>query len=297
MRPFDSPSASLAGWRCTRLALVQVSGPARRLPERGQRQAPRPPRALAGGGGQDGEGGPTKARTTNSNPYSKVYPRKATWEGTFGVEQAESAHDTRGGGSSPGIAPPWEVVGQVNESNLVWNDRLSEGLLKAVVSEKLGLEGAEMEGRINDLRRLIPEMAVKLPRMQATLVASLLEDPGKVARRLVQLKGIFPAANVSLLATRCPALLITAEENMQDVQAKAQKLRTALPAGVNVDKLVAKHPVEVLNVEPFLEAIAEAQRLVPSLDIPFTLENNPTQIFSFQRGSALIPYDDVKELW
>lgn len=161
---------------------------------------------------------------------------------------------------------------------------------------------------------------------------------------------------------------------MQDVQAKAQKLRTALPAGVNVDKLVAKHPVEVLNVEPFLvmasslsvsasrqrcpykpmymtecplptlgrrimpigtssaptqphygknlvgiwygvkavqsdrralammlavsqEAIAEAQRLVPSLDIPFTLENNPTQIFSFQRGSALIPYDDVKELW
>lgn len=200
MRPFDSPSASLAGWRCTRLALVQVSGPARRLPERGQRQAPRPPRAMAGGGGQDGEGGPTKARTTNSNPYSKVYPRKATWEGTFGVEQAESAHDTRGGGSSPGIAPPWEVVGQVNESNLVWNDRLSEGLLKvssqptsplccccelpgnfvqqdtgplnwqadtgvlntagvqAVVSEKLGLEGAEMEGRINDLRRLIPEM-------------------------------------------------------------------------------------------------------------------------------------------
>lgn len=53
--------------------------------------------------------------------------------------------------------------------------------------------------------------------MQAALVASLLEDPGKVARRLVQLKGIFPAANVSLLATRCPALLITVRAPPRDL--------------------------------------------------------------------------------
>lgn len=151
--------------------------------------------------------------------------------------------------------------------------------------------------------------AGKIPMMKATLVASLLEDTSQVARRLVQLKGIFPGANVSQLATRCPALLITvrsqpgcvlsagvgrclsggpltrwldadsmgwsgwpaltltghhaaqlgqAEQNLEDLRAKAQALREAIP-GVDIDKLVSQHPVEVLNVESFL---------VPDLPLP-----------------------------
>jgi hypothetical protein len=68
-----------------------------------------------------------------ANTYSKVYPRKATWEGTFGVEAPAAGASVRGSR----IAPPWEAVGQLNEANLVWNDHLALGLLKARAKQTL----------------------------------------------------------------------------------------------------------------------------------------------------------------
>ena len=124
-----------------------------------------------------------------------------------------------------------------------------------------------------------------------------------------------------------------ADDNLSDLRARAQKLREELP-NTDIDVLVSSYPVEVLNVSSFMvrcpaleyipmaqalnhraitfkvvpsdpfcnsalwrclqDAINEARRLVPSLDITYTLANNPTQIFSFQKGDALIPYDDPR---
>eukprot|EP00951_Prasinocladus_malaysianus_P014091 scaffold107193_cov43-Prasinocladus_malaysianus.AAC.1 len=54
------------------------------------------------------------------NAYSKVYPRKATWEGIFGTGKEGDGGQQRRGTAKP----PWESLGQLNEANLVWNNEL-----------------------------------------------------------------------------------------------------------------------------------------------------------------------------
>ncbi len=53
----------------------------------------------------------------------------------------------------------------------------------------------------------------------------------------------------------------------------------------------------MLDVEGLQEAMDKAQAVLPpDVDIQRMLANNPSSVFSFQRGSRLIPYDaDVPE--
>jgi len=219
-----------------------------------------------------------------------VYQNKATWEATFGVwedmDEPLPDHKSQRGRTSP----PWEVVSQLNEKNLVWSTDLQARLLKSVVAKDLELPEEEVEKRLVDLQNLMPDMAPKLPTMKASLVGGLVRDTGAVAQRLLQLKEIFPGGNVSLLGTRCPSLMLTGEEQLEELREKAVRLRQELPA-VNIDRLVSEHPNEVLRVDSFLEAIEEAKRLIPTIDIDDMLATNPTRVFSFERGSNLIPGD------
>ena len=47
----------------------------------------------------------------------------------------------------------------------------------------------------------------------------------------------------------------------------------------------------MLNVASFEATMQEAQRMMPGKDIEAMIVNRPAVIFSFQRGSDLIPYD------
>ncbi len=47
----------------------------------------------------------------------------------------------------------------------------------------------------------------------------------------------------------------------------------------------------MLDVEAMREAIAEATRIMPALDIQEAMGRDPQLILSFQRGERLIPYD------
>lgn len=55
-------------------------------------------------------------------------------------------------------------------------------------------------------------------------------------------------------------------------------------------RLVEDWPI-MLHVESFEATMLEAQRMMPGKDIEAMIANNPSIVFSFQRGSALIPYD------
>uniref|UniRef100_A0A061RQ02 Uncharacterized protein n=1 Tax=Tetraselmis sp. GSL018 TaxID=582737 RepID=A0A061RQ02_9CHLO len=226
-----------------------------------------------------------------ANSYSKVYEKKATWEGTFGRNFANSNAEQTSGASS-GISPPWQALGQLNEANLVWNDQLQLRLLKTFIAKEHGIPEEHLEGRLVELIRLLPDIEGKLPKMKVQIVGALVADTQNVARRLVALKGILPGANVSQLACRCTQLLLMDEQALGQVREKVSRLRAELE-GVDVDALISAHPVEVLDVGSFLEAIGEARRLMPGLDIAQTLAHRPSQIFSFQKGSSLIPYDGV----
>ena len=51
----------------------------------------------------------------------------------------------------------------------------------------------------------------------------------------------------------------------------------------------------MLDVASFEQAVNEAKRMMPDLDIAHTISTRPNMIFSFQRGSNLIPYDGVND--
>ena len=55
-------------------------------------------------------------------------------------------------------------------------------------------------------------------------------------------------------------------------------------------RLVEDWPT-MLDVASFEAAMQEAQRMMPGKDIEAMIVNNPGIVFSFQRGSDLIPYD------
>eukprot|EP00192_Tetraselmis_astigmatica_P021826 CAMPEP_0117673676 /NCGR_PEP_ID=MMETSP0804-20121206/14603_1 /TAXON_ID=1074897 /ORGANISM="Tetraselmis astigmatica, Strain CCMP880" /LENGTH=268 /DNA_ID=CAMNT_0005482437 /DNA_START=315 /DNA_END=1122 /DNA_ORIENTATION=- len=190
------------------------------------------------------------------------------------------------------LVPPWEAAAQFDQCvPTVWNTGRQAQLLKSVVAEALNLSQGETETRLVELQKLIPDMAEKLPTMKATIVTEMVRDTGAMAQRLVRLKRIFPSGNVSKLGTRCPALLLMDATSLLDIEEKAGTLRKELP-GVNIDHLVSAHPNEVLCVESFLEAVKEARRLIPDLDVTQMLTTNPTLVFSFEKGPQQIPYDD-----
>lgn len=49
----------------------------------------------------------------------------------------------------------------------------------------------------------------------------------------------------------------------------------------------------MLETKSFKEAVQEARRLMPNLDIADALNQNPEIIFSTQRHESMIPYDPV----
>lgn len=56
-------------------------------------------------------------------------------------------------------------------------------------------------------------------------------------------------------------------------------------------RLINEHP-QVLDVEAFEKAVNEAKHIMPNMNISHMMRMNPSMIFSFQRGSDLIPYDE-----
>ena len=55
-------------------------------------------------------------------------------------------------------------------------------------------------------------------------------------------------------------------------------------------RLVEANP-SVLDLKGLRLAMEEARRIMPSMDIQRQMASDPQVIFSFQRGSRLIPYD------
>jgi hypothetical protein len=134
----------------------------------------------------------------------------------------------------------------------------AEWLLRAIAchtqgfaSRELGISEQDLEERLATLTRLLPDLAERLHRAPVKMVAQLAANTHDIAVRLLLLKRLFPAANLSVMVGNRLRLLI--EDDMQDVTRAASRLRELLP-GVNVDAFVADFPA-VLDVEAFEMAL------------------------------------------
>ncbi|GAB4820638.1 hypothetical protein N2152v2_007684 [Parachlorella kessleri] len=177
---------------------------------------------------------------------------------------------------------------QMSEAGIMWNDELKLRLILRVVADQLHLSDEAVAERLRQLALLMPTLQQKLPAMKPQLIARLAADVPAVAAAMLQLKDVFPEADVAKLAVREPALVLGFD--MVRLRGVAEELRQLLPR-LNVDRLVEENP-SMLDVRQFAEAMQEAKRIMPSLDIQQAMANDPQVILGFQRGSQLIPYDE-----
>lgn len=176
----------------------------------------------------------------------------------------------------------------MNEKNLLWNDDIKMRFVKRIASQELGISEAEFEDCLATLCNLLPDLAPRLAKAPPQRLAQLAAATHTLAARLLRLRTIFPKANVSLLVERRLSLLL--EDDLDAVEEAAVQLQPLLP-GILVDVFVQEHP-QVLEVEDFAEAIEDAKRMMPQIDIAKALRNSPDLVLSFQKGKHLIPYDE-----
>lgn len=176
----------------------------------------------------------------------------------------------------------------MNEHNLLWNDDIKMRFVKRIASQELGISEAEFEDCLATLCNLLPDLAPRLAKAPPQRLAQLAAATHTLAARLLRLRAIFPKANISLLIERRLSLLL--EDDLNAVAAAAVRLQGLLP-GLGVDAFVAAHP-QVLEVDDFAEAIEDAKRMMPHIDVAKALRNSPELVLSFQKGKHLIPYDE-----
>ena len=184
---------------------------------------------------------------------------------------------------------PWEFGYQMAEKNLVWHDDLKERLYARVASEELNITEEELVQYLDRLRSLMPDASEKLANMPIKTLSRLITNIDTIPEKLMRLKMIFPRANASLLAIRNPELVLGFDSD--HLQTIADILNDMFPR-LEVDKLVEENP-SMLDIEELRVAMAEAQRIMPQLDIQKAMASDPQIVLSFQRGSQLIPYDPV----
>lgn len=125
------------------------------------------------------------------------------------------------------------------------------------------------------LATLLPGLSAKrLRQLPYALVARLTSDLNGVCLRLVQLKILFPTADVAKLVARRPTLLL--EEEFATVSAAKAGLQRIFPE-TNLDAMVEELPL--LLIEDIDEAMDELQRLIPGSD--------PQQVLKYQSHMLL----------
>ena len=103
-----------------------------------------------------------------------------------------------------------------------------------MTTEKLECSDEEMEKRFKELLGVIPGLTERMHTLRPTVLARLLMDPAAVAERLLQLKLVFPGANVEQMVLRDTRLLV--EQSLAEISAAVAELRDVLPKEVNLDK-------------------------------------------------------------
>lgn len=223
--------------------------------------------------------------TANSDPNDEY---KFNYVGNDGRLKATFEQAFKHGiPTADGIAAPWEFGYQMSEKNLMWNDNLQSRLTTTVAAIELNISNEELAVRLDHLQVLLPDITTKLPSMHPATIASLLSSLDTLPQQLLNLKSVFPGANVSKLAVRAPELVLSMDKDL--LSSIAEQLHELLPT-LDIDRLIEENP-SMLDVEELRSAMAEAKRFMPSMDIEKAMGSDPNVILSFQRGSQLIPYD------
>ena len=227
-----------------------------------------------------------------------------------------AAWEARGGGAGPsGVswtqgnvrlyhskrrAPGWTGArGEIPEDGVEdvvppagWDERSQRRLAVRVVARDAGLSEEETGGMLAGLERVAPGLAPRFGRMKVADLARLATRVDDVARRMVELRLLFPTADLNQLVSSRPSVLL---EPAVDLEATVARVRAALDSPrvhpADVDRVCQAHPY-FLDADVVEGAVAEVARLFPKEDAARRLLNEPALLLQVQSGPDIIEYDN-----
>mmetsp|Transcript_37029 Transcript_37029/g.104559 ORF Transcript_37029/g.104559 Transcript_37029/m.104559 type:complete len:261 (-) Transcript_37029:268-1050(-) len=191
-----------------------------------------------------------------------------------------------GGGSTSGERnTPWNTIFSLRERDLAGKNQGQEALMSEVALSnlaRLGVSPEEAAQRLEQLAVLLPETFSKVHRLTPAVLSVLTKDLTEVARKLVQLKNVFPAANLDAMVSAYPQILDREPEQLGREAAKVAEI-----LGVEeMDSLVEEYP-RILDAEAVLEAMEMLRALIPGSDPRKLLASEPTMMSRLERGRKL----------
>jgi len=171
-----------------------------------------------------------------------------------------------------------------------WDEDAKMRLAVDCVARELGVSQEHVTRRLEVLQKLVPDLKPKLRAMKIGDLARLSVKCKTIPHDLIELKDIFPLANVSRMVAAKPSLLY---EDMGDLRRRAERLRQVLGTS-DVDRAVELNPT-FLDLEQTELAIEEISRLMPREDPRAYLLRNPSMLYSTQARENIICYDGSSE--
>lgn len=176
-----------------------------------------------------------------------------------------------------------------------WDEDAKLRLAVDCVARELGVSQEHVTRRLEVLQKLVPDLKPKLRAMKIGDLARLAVKFKTIPHDLIELKDIFPLANVSRMVAAKPSLLY---EDMGDLRRRAERLRQVLGTSDvdrgDVDRAVELNPT-FLDLEQTELAIEEISRLMPREDPRAYLLRNPSMLYSTQARENIICYDGSSE--
>ncbi|WIA20357.1 hypothetical protein OEZ85_006188 [Tetradesmus obliquus] len=209
----------------------------------------------------------------------------------------DAASSSSSSSSSKWVRPPeapWSLTFDLRERDTEWSDANKCRLVALVAAQQLAIPMADMEQRLEALMLLLPDLAGTIFKLQPGLLAGLTSDLAVTSSRLLALRELLPAANVSRVVAERPQLLL---QDSSEVQQAVEVLQQLLHVE-RVDKLVEAQPL--LLVTPCVEEVlADIRRLLPGRDAEQLLAADPDWVLRVQRGQRWLgqhPDSDPGEL-
>lgn len=128
---------------------------------------------------------------------------------------------------------------------------------------------------LQDLHALLPEVAKRWRSLPADVFQALTTDPPATVLKLVQLRSWFPTADVSLMVSRRPSLLLDVE--FEVIPAALQVLQDLFDTDA-IDHMVQEQPLFL--VEDIPRAVSHLNSWTSSADGASRLQKNPQLLLS-----------------
>lgn len=156
--------------------------------------------------------------------------------------------------------------------------------MKYVAAQSMGISADDAQARLEQLALVLPDLQSQLHTMHPSVLSALLQDVEAVAEKMLALRRLFPAANVSGMVCAQPRRFVT--HSIERITRDKAALQALLGIdAVKADSIVERFP-SFLDQQHVLEVLEEMGRFMGGTaeGLKATLANDPSWLLRVERG-------------